>query len=104
MQRSVWLVYSDAALDDAELETLFIGLNGSATLRQHWPYTFAKLSPFPGDLEDLGDLGEGRGQPVVQPIVLHPDGVINANAVESIASAMEISVIGARNAARLLVQ
>ena len=36
-----------------------------------------------------------------QPVVLAP-GLFNSNAMESIASAMEISVIGARNVARLL--
>ena len=117
--KSVWLVYSDAALDDATLETLFVDLNASATLRQHWPYTFAKLAPFPGEGRGVPARAPAGGetpasvhrdespddvQPVVQPVVLHSGGVINANAVESIASAMEISVIGARNAARLLVQ
>ena len=38
----------------------------------------------------------------LRQVVLAP-GLYNANAMESIASAMEISVIGARNAARLLV-
>ena len=36
--------------------------------------------------------------------MLHPAGLINANALESIASAMEISVMGARNAARIVAQ
>ena len=100
--KSVWLVYSDAALHDAELETLFLGLNVNATLRQHWPYTFAQLTPF-GGAEGEGE-GEGEERaPQVQPVVLHPSGLINANAMESIASAMEISIIGGRNAARLLL-
>jgi hypothetical protein len=79
--KSVWLVYSDAALHDAELETLFLGLNVNATLRQHWPYTFAQLTPF-GGAEGEGE-GEGEERaPQVQPVVLHPSGLINANAME----------------------
>ena len=38
-----------------------------------------------------------------RPVVLHEAGLINANAVESISSAMEISAIDARNAAALIV-
>jgi hypothetical protein len=58
----------------------------------HWPYTFAALEPITGEQSQL------------QPIVMHSAGLFNINALESIATAMEISAIGARNVARLVSQ
>ena len=58
----------------------------------------SSLSTFAG----LAPMRDGGAS--AQPVVLHPAGLINANAVESISSAMEISAIGARNAARLVTE
>ena len=84
---NVWMVYSDEKPDPFVLFT-----NVSAFESHHWPYTFSGLRPVTEPLAQL------------QPVVLHPAGLINANALESIASAMEISVMGARNAARIVAQ
>ena len=83
-----FMVYSDAALDAATLAKLFVGVKDSMTW--YHPYTFAGLEPDDGA--------------AAQPVVLHEAGLINANAVESISSAMEISAIGARNAAALIAE
>ena len=84
------MVYSDGPLDASLIDRLFV--NVRTTFAHHWPYTFAGLAP-------MRDGGASA-----QPVVLHPAGLINANAVESISSAMEISAIGARNAARLVAE
>jgi len=83
-----FMVYSDAALDAATLAKLFVGVKDS--MAWYHPYTFAGLEPDDGA--------------AAQPVVLHEAGLINANAVESISSAMEISAIGARNAAALIAE
>ena len=79
------MVYSDTSIQP-HLEQLFTGVG--QVLVQHWPYTFAGLDPIVQPERQL------------QPVVLR-SGLFNANAIESIASAMEISTIGGRNAARL---
>lgn len=86
----IFMVYSDRPLDASLIDRLFVDVR--TTFAHHWLYTFASLVP-------MRDGGASA-----QPVVLHPAGLINANAVESIASAMEISVIGARNAARLVAE
>ena len=86
-EQNVWMVYSDKEVSAFELFT-----NASAFETHHWPYTFAGLEPIVDPKAQL------------QPVVLHEAGLINANALESIASAMEISVMGARNAARLVAE
>ena len=100
----VWMVYTDAPATDAVLSAIFV--NVTHTFRQYWPYTFARLNPVPVQPPPAGGApGGDRGaaaEPLLQPVILAP-GFINANAVESLASAMEISVFGARNAARLAV-
>lgn len=101
--KGVWLVYSDKKLTDTALDALFIGLHAAGTVRQHWPYTFARLNPFVATPSNKAEAEENAVQQV-QPVVLHPAGLINANAMESISSAMEISVIGGRNAAHLLLE
>ena len=89
--RGVWMVYSDTDISH-RLGELFS--NPSQFIHQHWPYTFANLEP----ITDAGTQ--------TQPIVLLEMGlgVYNINAIESIATAMELSAIGARNVARLVVQ
>jgi prenylcysteine oxidase/farnesylcysteine lyase len=57
---------------------------------QAWPYTFPKLSPV-----NAGGY---------QPIVLSESGVFYLNTLESVASAMEGSIIAGRNVAQLLHQ
>ena len=101
--KGVWLVYSDKKLTDTVLDGLFVGLHAAGTVRQHWPYTFARLNPFVATSSSKTEAEENAVQQV-QPVVLHPAGCINANAMESISSAMEISVIGGRNAAHLLLE
>ena len=83
----VFMVYSDQSLLP-DVERLFV--NVTQRLEHHWPYTFAALPPITDPSTQA------------QPVVLAP-GLYNANVLESIASAMEISVIGARNAAGLVV-
>ena len=63
-----------------------------STLACGRPYTFAKLAPV------LNASAE------TQPVVLREEGLYNLNAVESMATAMEISAMGARNVARLITQ
>jgi hypothetical protein len=83
---SVWMVYSDKDVSDG-LDEMFI--NVTNFYHHHWPYTFAALKPITAESQ-------------LQPVVLHSAGLYNINALESIATAMEISVIGARNIARLV--
>jgi len=85
----VFLVYSDGPIDAATRARLFV--NATDQLEQHWPYTFAQLAP----------ITDAPAQ--TQPVVL-ADGLYNANALEQIASAMEISAIGGRNAALLVAR
>lgn len=86
VSKGVFMVYSNLPLAP-HLDKLFVGVG--QVLVQHWPYTFAALTPITSEHQQL------------QPVVVMEEGLYNANAVESIASAMEISVIGARNAAQL---
>jgi prenylcysteine oxidase / farnesylcysteine lyase len=90
--KNVWLVYSDYDLRGKEPNTLIDGLfeEVKTIYVQHWPYTFAHLKPLEGTAGEM------------QPIILRP-GLYNLNAIESIASAMEVSCIAARNVARLTV-
>jgi prenylcysteine oxidase/farnesylcysteine lyase len=90
VSKGVFMVYSDTAIDQ-RLAELFVGPEAHHV--QHWPYTFGQLPPI-----SIGPNASAQ----VQPVVLAP-GLYNANAMESIASAMEISVIGARNAAAHVV-
>ena len=81
--KGVFMVYSDGPIDE-RLPSLFVSPQLHHT--QHWRYTFGELVPITNPALQT------------QPVVL-AEGLYNANAMESIASAMEISVIGARNAA-----
>ena len=83
----VWLLYSDHS-QTANLDKYFV--NVADSYEQYWPYTFPTLVPIEGDEDE------------VQPIVLDPKGAVyNINAMESLATAMEMSSIGGRNAARM---
>ncbi|XP_072030757.1 uncharacterized protein [Amphiura filiformis] len=68
------------------MDEYFIGVRSVYT--HHWVYTFPRLIPIT-DPEDFQD------------IQLH-DGLFNINTIESIASAMEVPVINARNVAQLI--
>lgn len=88
----LWIIYSDASVK-GDIERYFTGVGDLS--EQYWPYTFPHLTPLNGNSRDESD---------VQPVVLDGKGaVFNINSVESLASAMEISAIGARNAAKLAV-
>ena len=66
--------------------------NPRAHVHQHWPYTFGNLLPL--------TLPAKQTQPVV--LLEQGLGLYNANSIESLATAMELSAMGARNVARLI--
>lgn len=87
--KGVWMLYSDTS----PLEVLgdyFV--NPRAHIHQHWPYTFGGLLPLTSPATQT------------QPVVLHDHGLglYNPNSLESLATAMELSAMGARNVARLI--
>ena len=84
--KNVFMIYSDASLKPI-LDTVLINPNTETMYEQYWPYTFAHLTPT-------------SDSKMLQPIVLTP-GLYNLNSMESLASAMEVSSIGAHNGARL---
>eukprot|EP00927_Polykrikos_kofoidii_P051240 TRINITY_DN45028_c0_g1_i1.p1 TRINITY_DN45028_c0_g1~~TRINITY_DN45028_c0_g1_i1.p1 ORF type:complete len:224 (-),score=32.62 TRINITY_DN45028_c0_g1_i1:12-683(-) len=88
---SLWKFFSNEDLTSV-LPDIFEGLSQDPadTVVQHWPYTFPVLKPVA-----IG------GSSLYQPISLMP-GMLHLNTLESVASAMEGSVIAARNAALLL--
>jgi hypothetical protein len=90
----LWKLFSN---DDVRphLTSIFLGLSTDPadTVVQHWNYTFPVLSPVNGS----------AGAPSYQPISL-ADGVWYVNAMESVASAMEGSIIAGRNLALTLAQ
>jgi hypothetical protein len=69
------------------LDDLFLEVDKSSVLIQYWPYTFPVLHP------------TTTGQ--FQPIQLAPN-VWYLNTIESVASAMEGSIIAGRNVAMLI--
>ena len=81
--KDVFMVYSDQPLN---LTSVFVNPK-EGWYQQYWPYTFAHLTPT-------------SNTDMLQPIVLAP-GLYNLNALESLASAMEVSSIAAKNGARL---
>lgn len=89
----LWIIYSDASVE-GDIDNYFTGVQGEI-YEQYWPYTFPHLQP----------LQAGGATDDTQPVELDPSGLLfNINAVESLASAMEISAIGARNAAKIAVK
>lgn len=80
-QKRVWKVFSPKPLTQAQLQTMFIDI-------------------------DMTDVNDWQAYPHYQPPEQFPsfvldDGVYYVNAIEKVASAMEMSVIGAKNAAIL---
>ena len=109
---TLWKLFSNGPLDDAFLQTLFRGLSSDPadTVRQHWPFTFPALKPVspvsPSGTAAAGGAAGGAAAvgssgDTYQPIVLAP-GLYYVNAIESVASAMEGSILAARNIALLL--
>ena len=87
--KNVYMVYSDQPIihNRTVLQSIFIQPNTNTIYEQYWPYTFAHLYPT-------------SKLKMLQPIELS-SGLYNLNALESLASAMEISAISAHNGARL---
>ena len=88
--KNVWMVYSDESILQ-DIDMYFNNPKTETVFEHFWPYTFPHLKPIDG----------GN----VQPIILNEadgGGIYNANAMESIATAMEISSIGGRNVALLI--
>ena len=86
--QSIYLLHSDDALPAATLGAMF---RTSTVLHvKHWPHAFPiqRPAPTPADLP---------------PLVLG-NGALYLNAIETVASSMETTAIGARNAARLLMK
>jgi len=85
----------------ADLDQIFLGV--SHVQVQHWPFTFPKLKPVA--VPSAAGSAAASGY---QPIVLHDEGsgggILYLNTMESVASAMEGSVIAGRNAAMLIAQ
>jgi beta-glucanase (GH16 family) len=90
--KNVFLIYSDQSIQHnvTLLKSIVVHPNMETLVEQHWPYTFAHLYP----------TSSAAGKKTEQPIVLSP-GIYNLNALESLASAMEVSSIAAHNSARL---
>ena len=89
--KNVWMVYSDRSIR-REIGVYFKNPNTETIYEHFWPYTFPHLKVF----SDEGG---------TQPIILNEadgGGIYNANAMESIATAMELSSIGGRNVALLI--
>jgi len=84
---SIYLIHSDDAIPAATRGAMF---KSSAVLHlKHWQHAYPIQRPTPNPLD-------------LPPLVLD-NGVVYLNAIESVASSMETTVIGARNAARLLL-
>jgi len=88
---SLWKFFSNQDIS-TQLPSVFEGWSShpADTVVEHWPYTFPVLRP----------VAKG-GSEKYQPIVLGPR-LIYLNSMESVASAMEGSIIAARNAVLLL--
>lgn len=88
---ALWKLFSN---DDvrAKLPQLFTGISSDPadTVVQVWPYTFPELLP-------VTDTSSTQYQPLKLD-----DGIFYVNAMESVASAMEGSIIGGRNLALTL--
>eukprot|EP00948_MAST-09A_sp_MAST-9A-sp1_P002535 g2535.t1 len=90
---SYWKLFSNGNLSDSTLSSIFDAMIPSSIIRQHWPYTFPHLRPTPSS--------KYKNETNFQPIILMP-GLFYVNGIESLASAMECSIIGGRNIAMLL--
>lgn len=86
----IFKIFGNVNLTSSTLERMFVKL---ATYHvQHWPYTFPDLSPV-------------KDSSQYQPVVLDESGsLLYLSSMESVATAMEASVIAGRNAALLLAQ
>jgi len=80
---SYYKMFSNGDLS-ADLESIFIGVVGQPRV-QHWNFTFPEF----------------EHSPTYQPIHID-DGIYYLNAIESVASAMEVSVVAGRNVALLI--
>ena len=91
---NIWMVYSDASIKD-NIENYFINPNAKTLYEHYWPYTFPHLKVISNE------------EAQVQPVILNKEdggGIYNANTMEFIATAMEISSIGGRNVGMLIQQ
>ncbi|EGD79821.1 hypothetical protein PTSG_10804 [Salpingoeca rosetta] len=88
--RSVYKLTTVGGADNTTLDSMFV--DRSRVVQHTWHYTFPRLNPFSDPLP-----------PLYQPIEVAPN-VFHVNAMESVASAMEGSVIAARNIAQLLTR
>lgn len=93
---SIYKIFANAAIDEDTLRHK-IFLNVTETHTQYWPFTFLDLTPPPAASISAGS-SSGAGY---QPLTLFPR-VLYLSPIESVASAMECSVIAGRNAAMLL--
>jgi protoporphyrinogen oxidase len=87
--KNVFMVYSD---DELDVELMFVNPRVGWHV-QHWSYTFPRLTP----------VVESDESKKFQDIVL-ASGLLNLNALESLATAMEVSSISAHNGARLALE
>lgn len=93
---ALWKLFSNADVT-ADLPKIFSGLSADPadTVLQRWPYTFPELAPV-----------TNTSAVQYQPIVLDKAGttghIFYVNTMESVASAMEGSIIAGRNIALLL--
>ena len=92
-QGSYWKLFSNSEIAGELLARIFVDADVNGSIVQHWPYTFPHLTP----TQSAGDPDKTN----FQPLNLMP-GMVYVNAMESLASAMETSIIGARNAAQIL--
>jgi len=89
---NIYKLFSNQDLEE-EIPRIFTNVTHVRT--QDWPYTFPHLDPIkPSDTS-------ASPPKAYQPIILS-DGIYYLNTMESVASAMEGSVIAARNVAQLM--
>ncbi len=91
---NIWMVYSDVSIK-SNIEKFFINPNTETVYEHYWPYTFPHLNV-------ISDKNAN-----VQPLILNEadgGGLYNANVMEFVATAMEISSIGGRNVGKLIQQ
>ena len=87
-----WKLFSNSNISE-HLEDIFVGAAVDDVIVQHWPYTFPLLRPTQSAREP--------NETAFQPVTLM-EGIVYINGMESLASAMETSIIGGRNAAQIL--
>ena len=82
---ATYKIFAPSPLDDADLDAIFASRDVDATKVLDW-YAYPRYT----------------APQTFRPFVLDPNGVFYLNAVEQVASAMEMSAISARNAANLV--